>query len=228
MTEPGVNRDVFVTGATGYIGRPLIARLLHCGHRVRALARAESAARVPAGAELVTGNALQADSFAAAIAPGSTLIHLIGTPHPSPAKAAEFQRVDLASAKAAVRAAREAGVAHFIYLSVAQPAPVMQAYVDVRRAGEAAIIAAGLRATMLRPWYVLGPGHRWPWLLAPMYALAECFNTTRDSAQRLGLITLPQMLRSLEWAVENPPMAGASRILDVPAMRALWQTARTR
>ena len=28
-------------------------------------------------------------------------------------------------------------------------------------------------ATFVRPWYVLGPGHRWPMLLKPMYALAS-------------------------------------------------------
>ena len=25
------------------------------------------------------------------------------------------------------------------------------------------------RTTILRPWYVLGPGHRWPYALKPMY-----------------------------------------------------------
>jgi uncharacterized protein YbjT (DUF2867 family) len=221
MTQEVVSRSVFVTGATGYIGRPLITRLLQRGHRVRALARPESVTRLPAGAGVVTGNALRADSFAAAIEPGSTLVHLIGTPHPSPAKAAEFQRVDLASVQASVHAASVAGVTHFIYLSVAQPAPVMHAYIEVRRAGEAAIAAAGLSATMLRPWYVLGPGHRWPWLLVPMYAIAECFSATRPTAQRMGLITLAQMLRALVWAVEHPPEAELQRILEVPAMRAL-------
>jgi uncharacterized protein YbjT (DUF2867 family) len=220
MTET-VTRSVFVTGGTGYIGGPLIALLLHRGHSVRALSRTESAARVPAAAEVVIGNALLADSFVSAIERGSTLIHLIGTPHPGPAKAAEFRRVDLVSVHAAVHAASMAGVAHFIYLSVAQPAPVMQAYVDVRKAGEAAIAAAGLRATILRPWYVLGPGHRWPWLLVPMYALAECFSATRPTAQRMGLITLKQMLTALVWAVEHPPEAGQRQVLEVPALRAL-------
>lgn len=227
MTGEVVARNIFITGGTGYIGRPLIAQLLQRGHRVRALTRAESASRIPAGAEAVTGNALQADSFAAAIERGSTLVHLIGTPHPSPAKAAEFRRVDLASIQASVRAASLAGVAHFIYLSVAQPAPVMQAYIEVRQAGEAAIAAAGLRATMLRPWYVLGPGHRWPYLLLPIYALADCFSTTRPTARRMGLITLPQMLHALVWALENPPTIDTPRILEVPAMRALWHTAGT-
>jgi uncharacterized protein YbjT (DUF2867 family) len=58
-----------------------------------------------------------------------------------------------------VSAAKEAGVRHFIYLSVAHPAPMMQAYLEVRIECEQAIQVAGLNATILRPWYVLGPGH---------------------------------------------------------------------
>jgi hypothetical protein len=49
-------------------------------------------------------------------------VHLVGTSHPSPAKAAEFQRVDLPSIQAAVSAARSANVAHLVYVSVAHPA----------------------------------------------------------------------------------------------------------
>ena len=73
---------------------------------------------------------------------------------------------------------------------------------------------SGLPATILRPWYVLGPGHRWPALLAPLYALARAFPPTRDGARRLGLVTLDQMLAALVAAVEAP--ADGWRTVDVP------------
>src|SRR5258708_36554449 len=85
------HRSVFVTGATGYMGRSLIPALLARGHRVRALVRESSAHRVFPGAETVVGNALAPATFADAIAPAATLGHLIGTPHPSPDQAASFQ-----------------------------------------------------------------------------------------------------------------------------------------
>ena len=121
------------------------------------------------------------------------------------------------SLRASAEVAKSAGVAHFVYVSVAQPAPVMQAHIRVRQECEAILKAHGLSATILRPWYVLGPAHRWPAALAPVYGLLEAIPATRDGARRLGLVTLDQMANALLWAVENPP--AESRILDVPTIR---------
>jgi uncharacterized protein YbjT (DUF2867 family) len=200
------------------MGRALTAALLRRGHDVRALARRQSVQHIPAGAQTVVGNALEPETFADAVAPADTLVHLVGTPHPSPAKAASFRAVDLPSVEAALAAARAARIAHFVYLSVAQPAPVMQAYIAVRQEGEARIQASGFAATILRPWYVLGPGHRWPYFLVPFYALAERLPPLRETALRLGLVTIGQMVNALVASIERGPQG--VRILDVPAIRA--------
>ncbi len=56
---------------------------------------------------------------------------------------------------------------------------------------------------------------------APVLALSieNRYVNDRESAQRLGLITLEQMITALIAAVENPPPNGQIRILDVPAIR---------
>lgn len=210
---------MFITGGTGYVGRRLAEALIVRGHRVRVLARAASVSRVPAGAVAVEGNALDANSYVSVLRPGETLVHLVGTPHPSPSKAAEFQRVDAPSISAAVAAASSARAGHLVYVSVAHPAPVMKAYIAVRMEGERAIAAAGLTATVLRPWYVLGPGHWWPVVLLPIYAVLGVLPPTRDGARRLGLVTIGQMVRALVRAVEDPPAEGRIRVLAVPEIR---------
>ena len=210
---------IFVTGGTGYVGGALIPLLLERGHRVRALARPGSERKVAAGCEVIAGNALDAATYRARIGGADTFVHLVGVAHPSPAKAEQFRTVDLASIQAAVAAARFAGVSHFVYVSVAHPAPVMKAYIEVRVAGEEMIRKAGLNATILRPWYVLGPGHRWPVTLKPVYWVMERLPATRAGARRLGLVTLEQMAGALAHAVQNP--ARGVRVVEVPEMREL-------
>jgi uncharacterized protein YbjT (DUF2867 family) len=207
-------RSIFITGGTGYVGRPLIQHLLARGHQVRALTRPGSEAKLPANCVRVLGNALDPSTYHEHIDHADTFVQLVGVAHPSPSKAAQFRSVDLVACRGAVQAAKHAGVQHFVYVSVAQPAPVMKAYIAVRAECEDLIRQSGMSTTIFRPWYVLGPGHRWPYALIPLYGLLSLIPASREGAIRLGLVTLSQMVRSLTRAVENP--ATGVRIVSVP------------
>jgi uncharacterized protein YbjT (DUF2867 family) len=209
---------VFVTGGTGYVGRPLITQLLERGHEVQALVRPGSERKLPAGCQVIVGDALEGKSYASKINPADTFVQLVGVSHPNPSKPEEFRNIDLASGRSAIEAAQNASMQHFVYVSVAHPAPVMKTYIEVRSQCEAMIGQSGMNATILRPWYVLGPGHRWPYLLLPMYKLMEWLSSTREGATRLGLVTLEQMVRALVHAVETP--AKGVRVVEVPEIRA--------
>jgi uncharacterized protein YbjT (DUF2867 family) len=211
-------RNVFVAGGTGYIGSRLIPELIARGHSVTAVARRGSEKKLPAGCVAVAGDVLNADTYASSVNPGDTFVQLVGVAHPSPAKAKEFVSIDRRSAMEAIRIASDRKVGHFVYMSVAHPAPAMHAYIAVRSECEDALRASGLRATILRPWYVLGPGHYWPYALKPFYWIAERIPSTSEGAKRLGLVTIDQMIRALASAVDNPPED--TRIMDVPAIRA--------
>lgn len=208
---------VFVTGGTGFMGRQLIKELLQRGHRVRALVRSGSEGKLPQGCEAVVGNPLSTASIQPHVAPAHTFLQLVGVTHPNPSKAEEFRAIDYGAGCAGVEAAAAAGVRHFVYVSVAHPAPVMKSYIAVRAEVEQRIHQSHLNATILRPWYVLGPGRRWPILLKPIYAFLELLPWTRSSAQRLGLVTASQMTAALVAAVENPVQG--VRVVEVPQIR---------
>lgn len=214
-------RDVLVTGASGYLGRATCRALAERGHRVRALVRDAARAELASGVEVVVGDALDARSIGLALEERATLVQLVGTRKPAPWKKELFRAIDRTSALAALEAALARRAEHFVYLSVAQPAPVMRSYIGVRAECEAAIARSGLRATFVRPWYVLGPGHRWPMVLAPMYAVLERLPPTRAGAERLGLVRLDELVGTLVDAVEHPPeRTGDVRIVETTQIRA--------
>jgi uncharacterized protein YbjT (DUF2867 family) len=219
MEDEMAQRTIFITGGTGFMGRSLIPELLQRGHKVRALVRRGSESKLPAGCTLIPGDPFDRATFLEQISPADTFVQLVGVAHPTPAKAKEFRAVDLKSASESIAAASEANVEHFVYVSVAQPAPIMKAYIEARAEGEALLTKSGVRrATILRPWYVLGKGRQWPRLLLPVYWILERIPSKRETAKRLGLITDKEMRGALVSAIENPP-EGIS-ILSVPEIKA--------
>jgi uncharacterized protein YbjT (DUF2867 family) len=209
-------QSVFLTGGTGYMGSRLAPILLERGHEVRALTRIPSVIKLPPGCHPVFGSAVSG-GYDSHVPQGCTFVHLVGVSHPSPAKAEQFRTIDLAALRVSVAAAVKAQAHHFVFVSVAHPAPAMKAYIAVRQECEQIIEDSGLNATILRPWYVLGPGHLWPYMLLPMYWLMEHIPSKRETALRLGLVTLQQMLNALVAAVENPSQG--IEIVDVPRIR---------
>lgn len=214
--------DILITGISGYIGRALAELLLSRGHSVAGLVRPGRTPRLAHGIQLIEGDALDQDDVRVAGAGCDVLVHLVGTRHPAPWKQQEFESIDAGSLEATAAAAKALGNPHVVYVSVAHPAPTMRGYIAVRMWCEAELARLRIRRTIIRPWYVLGRGHRWPSILKPFYALAERLPSTRDVALRLGLVTHQEMIGSLAWAVEHPP--DDVRILEVPDIRTLGRT----
>ncbi len=170
--------------------------------------------RLPQGCRPVPGNALDRTTFSGKIAGTDAYVQLVGVAHPRPAKARQFREIDLKSCQESLAAALANNVKHFVYVSVAHPAPAMKASIEVRTRCEELIRTSGLHATILRPWYVLGPGHDWSYLLKPFYWMARQIPASRAGAKRLGLVTLTQMISALAASVASP--ADGIRIVEVP------------
>lgn len=210
-------KDVVVLGGSGYLGQPLIQKLCAEGLHVAAVARQQSVAKIPAGCRVIAGNALDARSYQDEVPTDAAFVHLVGVPHPAPWKGAAFRSVDLVALEQSIAAAKHAAARHFVFVSVAQPAPVMKEFIEVRRKCEQMIQESGLNATIIRPWYVLGPGHYWPYVLLPFYKILEAIPSTRPGAVRLGLVTRAQMVNALVKAV----MAGENgiRVIETEGIR---------
>lgn len=210
--------NIFITGGTGYMGKRLIQMLSAKGHEVVALVRKESEHKLPVGIKKVIANPFDAQSFQNAIPRGAVFVQLLGVPHPSPRKKHLFRQIDLQSVKASADAAAAARCSHFVYVSVAMmESGIMKDYQQVRREGEAYILAKGLKASFIRPWYVLGPGHWWPILLLPLYGIAALVPSLQKKARAFALVTIAQMLQTLVKTIESTPVE--KRIIEIPQIK---------
>ncbi len=133
---------VLVTGATGRVGRLVVAELLRAGVPVRALTRRPEAAGLPAGVEVVAGDLTVPESLDAALqGVGSVFLVWTAPPATAPAVVARH-RVARAARRLPLVAAPDAA-------SVLPAAE--SAWRVSMRSIERLIAAAGCRSTIIRP-----------------------------------------------------------------------------
>jgi nucleoside-diphosphate-sugar epimerase len=85
-------RQVFIAGATGYVGSRVAAELARRGHRVSGLTRAGSERKLPGNCEVVVSDALNAATFGEKIGDTDTYVQFVGVAHPAPRNRVSFAR----------------------------------------------------------------------------------------------------------------------------------------
>ena len=164
---PVTDRTIALTGATGFVGRHALARLLADGWRVKALVRSpERMQRVLASlprearsrVEVIEGDLSGEDTLRRLLEDTDAALHVAGV-----IKAPNARTFMHANAEAAVRLARlarEVGVPRFVHVSsLAAREPHLSTYARSKRAGEEAVLAElGETAVAVRPPAVYGPG----------------------------------------------------------------------
>jgi uncharacterized protein YbjT (DUF2867 family) len=150
---------VFVTGATGFVGRHLLARLLAEGHSVRALVRDPQKASLPASERLqaVPGDVAESAGLDEGLRNCDAVIHLVGIIVES--GKATFERVHHLGTRNVVEAARRNKVSRFIQMSaIGARADGVSEYQTTKWKGEEAVRQSGIPFCILRPSLISGPG----------------------------------------------------------------------
>ncbi|WP_035863832.1 NAD-dependent epimerase/dehydratase family protein [Cryptosporangium arvum] len=170
--------QTFVTGGSGFIGRKLVTRLLADGHGVKVLVRSAASADVVAalGAQPVRGELTDPDSWRAQVEGSEVLFHLAAETDIT-ADRERQELVTVGGTRAALQAARQAGVARFVHcgseaallageplVEVDESAPLRPdseaAYCATKADAEALVLAAnapGFVTVSIRPRFVWGP-----------------------------------------------------------------------
>ena len=163
MTErSGNNQIVTIFGGSGFVGRHAVRALAKDRYRVRAACRRPDLAGFlqPMGdvgqIQPVQANLRFPDSVRKAVEGAHIVINSVGLLASSGRQT--FQAVHVDGARAAARAAREAGALRFVHISaIGASASSPAKYAQTKAAGEAAVLKEFPGAIILRPSIVFGP-----------------------------------------------------------------------
>jgi dihydroflavonol-4-reductase len=108
---------VLVTGAAGFLGRLLVARLLEEGRAVRVLERRPSDAFDGLTLERVTGDVTQPETLLAACAGAESVFHLAGVVAYNPSDEARLQAVNVDGVANLLAAAKQAGTGRVVHVA---------------------------------------------------------------------------------------------------------------
>jgi uncharacterized protein YbjT (DUF2867 family) len=152
---------LLITGATGYIGRHLVSRLIERGERprclVRDIKRAESI--LPADkVELVLGATTLSTSLEAAVRNIETIVHAgFVTADHKQVVSNEYEKTNVQGTANLIRAAKAAGVKRIVEISGLGTKPDKPgSYMQGRYLAEKMLVDSGLNWTIIRPSVLFG------------------------------------------------------------------------
>ncbi len=151
---------VGITGATGFVGRHILNRLVERGHRPRVLVRRPERVRFnQADVDVVPGSVADAGALRALAAGADVVIHLVGII--AERGAATFEAIHVGGTAAVIAAARAAGVKRLVHMSAlgARDDAGATAYHRTKARAERLVVASGMDHVIFRPSMISGPGN---------------------------------------------------------------------
>ncbi len=205
---------LLITGATGFVGRAVLAALPPAGLAVRLL---EHRSPVPARwrADVVRGDLTETARLDELCAGVDTILHLASHIGPDPRTCTAVnrhgtERLLAAAERAGVRRVVQLGTAAVYgegpHRGVAEPAPVSPTSRS-RLAAERAVLAYG--GTVLRPYLVYGPGDRWviPAIAALLRRVPAWIGDGRARLSVIAVSDLAHLLLAMATRPVAPPPA---------------------
>jgi nucleoside-diphosphate-sugar epimerase len=218
---------VLVTGASGFIGRPLVAALLRAGYAVRAVTRRQvsfpdsvEVAIVPDFINLIDWNPV--------LRGVDVIVHLAGMVHSEIPDTAysEFDQINWIATQRLAHAAKGAGIDRFVYVSSVrahvgasamhvvreqdEPCPTNQ-YGRSKLAAERTIRAAGVPFTISRPVVVYGPHPKGN--MRTLVRLARSSLPLPVFRNRRSLLAIDNLISAIVFALNNPVTIGETYLV---------------
>ena len=149
---------IFVTGATGFVGRHVVRRLVESGHTVRIMARGPVRQHLlPEGVEVSQTSLTDQEGLEAALSGMDAVVHLVAIIRER--GEATFDRVNHLGTASLAKAALSAGVSRFVLMgAIGAVDDPRFPYLQSKWRGEQALIQSGVPYTILRGSIIFGEG----------------------------------------------------------------------
>lgn len=224
-SEPGVQR-ICLIGVSGLIGNAVVGEASRRPRfRLTGVIRREVSLPPGARIELVLADPADWPTALARLAP-DVVICTLGTTRARAGSEAAFRAVDVDLVDAVARAAKAAGVEHFILVSsVGSDPAVRNAYLRAKGDAETAVAARGFRRLdIARPAMLIGPRREWrpaEWLgqkVMPLFdpllhGKARRFRSIRDVCLARALLGLATERAAGRFVHEHDALLRAERRL---------------
>lgn len=222
-------KRVLVTGASGFVGRPLVDALLRAGYAVRAVTRRHVS--FPDSVEVVIIPDLKNPIDWTPILQGiDIIVHLAGPAHSKiPENAySEFDQINWLATQRLADATKEVAIERFVYISSVraqvgasavqavreqdEPRPTNQ-YGRSKLAAEQAIHAAGVPFTIFRPVVVYGPYPKGNMRTVVQLARSHLPLPVAYFTSRRSLLGVENLISAILFALKNPATIGETYLV---------------
>ena len=228
---------VLVTGAGGFVGSALCARLAERGYRVRAATRSALQGSLPSSVQgIVIGDIGPQTDWTSAVEGADAVVHLAARVHMLRDTAAdplaEYHRINVDGTRSLALAALRGSVRRFIFLSSAkvhgersvrpfqaddEPAPA-DAYAVSKLAAEMelqqTLAGSATQWTIVRPPLVYGPGVRANFLRLMSAVMRGVPLPLGAIENRRSLIYLGNLVDALQACIERPGAEGRTLLVS--------------
>jgi nucleoside-diphosphate-sugar epimerase len=225
---------ILVTGASGFIGRALVAALARDGHTVRAAVR-RSQLCFPDKVEVVRhADLAQPVDWRPLLAGIEQIVHLAGIAHTGHGvEPAAYDLVNRqATAQLAIAAAQarvnrlvfvssiraQSGAAADHALTERDPPTPTDAYGRSKLAAEEAVRAAGLPFTILRPVLLYGLGVKGNFAILASAAASPLPLPVKNFVNRRSMLGIDNFISALKFVLSAPNTIGETYVVADPGM----------